>query len=317
MDNELISVVVPVYNVQEYLHSCVDSLLRQTYRNLEIILVDDGSTDESGSICDDYSNRDARIKVLHKANGGLSDARNAGIEVATGLYLTMVDSDDWVADNYVELLYKAISNNDVDIAIGRLSEVSNRDDKGFLAEVDKSQTFDRVDAVSNYLYQRFSTSANAKMYSRKIYKDLAFPVGVLYEDLEPIYLAISKSSRVAFCDSAIYKYYQRNTGIVRGKMNPRKFDYVSNAESLLYRVKSDYPQLERAAISRKLWAEVHIIVHMNNFQEYPEEFNKFWSDIKRNRMTVIADANNKLNVRMVAGLSFLGPRFIRQVYRLK
>ena len=105
MDKDLISIIVPIYNVEKYIKKCIDSIINQTYTNLEIILVDDGSPDNCGKICDKYKEKDDRIKVIHKKNGGLSDARNAGIDIATGEYITFIDSDDYVAENYIEVLY--------------------------------------------------------------------------------------------------------------------------------------------------------------------------------------------------------------------
>ena len=115
--NEQISVIIPVYNVEKYLSDCVESVLRQTYTDLEIILVDDGSKDASGRICDDYAKQDLRVRVIHKQNGGLSSARNAGIESANGQYLYFLDSDDWIAENAIELLYEAIKNTQSDLAL--------------------------------------------------------------------------------------------------------------------------------------------------------------------------------------------------------
>ena len=113
---ELISVIVPVYKVEKFLARCLDSIISQTYENMEIILVDDGSPDSCGSICDEYAQRDARFRVLHKENGGLSDARNCGVEIASGAYIAFIDSDDYIAPNYVEYLYRLLVDNDADIS---------------------------------------------------------------------------------------------------------------------------------------------------------------------------------------------------------
>ena len=115
---DLISVVVPIYNVENYIKKCVDSILSQTYKNLEIILVDDGSPDNCPQICDEYAQKDNRIKVIHKENGGLSDARNAGIDISKGKFITFIDSDDYIEKDYVEVLYNSIKENASDMAIG-------------------------------------------------------------------------------------------------------------------------------------------------------------------------------------------------------
>ena len=114
---DLISVIIPIYNVEQYLKECLESVINQTYRNLEIILVDDGSKDKSGKICDEYKNKDERIKVVHKENGGLSDARNAGMKIATGKYIQFIDSDDFIDKDMIETLYNLIIENEADISM--------------------------------------------------------------------------------------------------------------------------------------------------------------------------------------------------------
>ena len=151
--NELISIVVPVYNVEKYLGTCVESILKQTYSNIEVILVDDGSTDCSGKMCDHYMGQDERIKVIHKKNGGLSDARNKGIIQAEGEYITFIDSDDVVSSDYVEYLYNILEENDGDIAI--CNPVHCYPNEKIVFE---QETFKRVykaeDAIVEMLYQK-------------------------------------------------------------------------------------------------------------------------------------------------------------------
>lgn len=123
---EQISVIIPIYNVEKYLSDCVESVLKQTYTDLEIILVDDGSQDASGQICDDYAKQDSRVQVIHKKNGGLSSARNAGIDQATGQYFFFLDSDDWIAENALELLYKEIKSTGSDLALCNMQYVDEQ-----------------------------------------------------------------------------------------------------------------------------------------------------------------------------------------------
>ena len=130
----LVSVIVPIYNVEFYLNKCVDSILNQSYKNIEVVLVDDESPDSCGKMCDDYAAMDGRIKVVHKKNGGLSDARNAGMKVATGDLITFVDSDDYISEDFVKILFEAMSENNADIAIANMKRTSRRDDKNTVTD---------------------------------------------------------------------------------------------------------------------------------------------------------------------------------------
>ena len=155
----LVSVVVPIYNVELYLKECVASILSQTYKNIEVILVDDESPDLCGKICDDYAAMDGRIKVVHKKNGGLSDARNAGMKVATGDLITFVDSDDYISKNFVKILFEAMSENNSDIAIANMKRTSRRDDKNTVIDW-KMSSYKNEDALIRMLYGTpFGTSA--------------------------------------------------------------------------------------------------------------------------------------------------------------
>ena len=169
----LISVIVPCYNVEEYLPKCIESILNQTYRNLEILLVDDGSPDNCGRICDEYAAKDSRIRIIHKKNGGLSDARNAALDVMTGEYVTFIDSDDYVSDDYVEYLYKIIKESGVKLSVS--SYQTFVDDSS--AEIcTNNPLFVKIvhtnDALTGMFYQQiFDTSAWAKMYHRSLFSD--------------------------------------------------------------------------------------------------------------------------------------------------
>lgn len=197
----LISVIVPCYNVEEYLPKCIESILNQTYRNLEILLVDDGSPDNCGRICDEYAAKDSRIRIIHKKNGGLSDARNAALDVMTGEYVTFIDSDDYVSDDYVEYLYKIIKESGVKLSVS--SYQTFVDDSS--AEIcTNNPLFVKIvhtnDALTGMFYQQiFDTSAWAKMYHRSLFSDgIRYPKGWLYEDLPTTYRLMMKCDYIAF-----------------------------------------------------------------------------------------------------------------------
>lgn len=197
----LVSVVVPIYNVELYLKECVDSILSQTYKNIEVILVDDESPDLCGKICDDYAAMDGRIKVVHKKNGGLSDARNAGMKVATGDLITFVDSDDYISKDFVKILFEAMSENNSDIAIANMKRTSRRDDKNTVIDW-KVSSYKNEDALIRMLYGTpFGTSACGKLFKRSLFTGVEFPYGKFSEDLFTIYKTILKSENVTYVGS--------------------------------------------------------------------------------------------------------------------
>ena len=210
----LISVIVPIYKVEKYLAICVDSLLRQSYGNLEVILVDDGSPDECPAICDQYQNKDNRIKVIHKKNGGLSDARNAGMKAATGDLITFVDSDDYISEDFVKILFEAMSENNADIAIANMKRTSRRDDKNTVTDW-KVSNYKSEDALVCMLYGTpFGTSACGKLFKRKLFEGIEFPYGKFSEDLFTIYKTILKSRSITYIGFDGYFYYYRDEGSI-------------------------------------------------------------------------------------------------------
>lgn len=229
---DLISVIVPVYMVEEYLQDCVDSILKQTYQNFELILVDDGTPDSSGRMCDEYAEKDSRVKVIHKDNGGLSDARNAGIEVATGKYITFIDSDDVVASNYLEIMYQLAQNYQAELVQGKLTR--NLESLGEISQ--SHQQFDKTDDVmKNYLlFKDLQGYACNKLYAMRLFKDLGlrYPVGMIQEDAWVTYKALYEAKGVVLTDSFTYFYRVNPESIMNGKFNPKRFDILKVPDTI-------------------------------------------------------------------------------------
>ena len=231
MEN-LISVIVPVYNVEKYLGRCIDSILNQTYKNLEIILVDDGSTDSSGKLCDDSKEKDTRLRVIHKVNGGLSSARNSGLNVMTGEYVMFVDSDDYISADCVESLYNLILKSKSRIAIGNY-EMTDSSQYLFPRAQENIQQISGVEALNTVQY----VSAWAKLYEAKLFKKLRFPEGCLHEDEGTTYKALYYSDSVVVSDGAVYAYFYNPESITK---RPKKKNYqdlcvVLNEQIQFYR----------------------------------------------------------------------------------
>ncbi len=218
-NDPVISVIVPVYNVEEYLSECVESILAQSFEQFELILVDDGSSDNGGKICDDYKEKDSRIRVVHKKNGGLSDARNKGIDLARGEFITFIDSDDIVYKDYLKYLYDASQKYDADIVQGQIT--SRFEELGAVGKDRHQQEFDvRIfsgeEAIRDYLtYRTHYSNSTFKLIKRVLFEGVRFPVGKLSEDEYTTYKLVLKSKRDVCLPKYIYYYRLREGSIVR------------------------------------------------------------------------------------------------------
>ena len=223
---DLISVVVPIYNVEKYLPKCVESICGQTYRNLEIILVDDGSPDQCGKLCDDYAKMDERIKVIHKKNGGLSDARNAGIEVATGKYIGFVDSDDYIHPQMYELLYDSLQKDKTCIAVCAFQSIQESEHvetkvlNSIQAEVISSET-ERINCFFEKNYEEFTVAWN-KLYPMEYFSDIRYPKGKIHEDEFTTYKLLEKAQSISFVREPLYYYVQRGNSIMGEAFNEKR-----------------------------------------------------------------------------------------------
>lgn len=214
MTNELISIIVPVYKVENYLERCVDSILSQTYTNLEIILVDDGSPDNCGIMCDKYAAKDERIKVLHLDNGGLSRARNRGLDIASGKFIGFVDSDDYIDKNMYATLYNAIHEYDVDIAAtGIIREYENGELKSVIRTPSKLAVYSDEETLREILRFRYvSSSVWSKLYKRSCWEKIRFPEGEINEDAKLIF-ELHDGKKFVHIAQPMYHYIIRNNSI--------------------------------------------------------------------------------------------------------
>lgn len=224
--NPLISVIVPIYNVERYLLKCVESIQRQSYTNLEIILVNDGSPDNCGQICEELKSSDDRIKVIHKKNGGLSDARNAGIESALGSYLMFVDSDDSIHEDLVKILYERIALDKSDMAIGNLDYV-NESGKTCKDAVQVQDAIWNQEQFWNAFYgdkHVYCVIANAKLYKAELFQDVRFIKGKLHEDEFAIYDIVKQCKAISVLNWSGYNYLQREGSIVANEKAMGRLD---------------------------------------------------------------------------------------------
>ena len=244
-----ISVVIPVYKVEAYLERCVNSVRNQSYENLEIILVDDGSPDRSGVICDELAEKDSRIRVIHKANGGLSDARNADIEAATGAYIAFVDSDDWCDPNMIELLHSLSQKHDAEIAECSYRSIWNDCIRaetrcsGAVFEFTPAQAIE-----SNLDWKYCKPVAWNKLYRMDVIGSTRYPVGKLHEDEFTAHLFYLAAKKIVYVDVALMNYERRNLGSITATFKPKNLDAC---EAFLQKTKLTWERPELAEIAKK------------------------------------------------------------------
>lgn len=275
MKDAIISVVIPVYNVQQYLKKCVDSILEQTIQNYEIILVDDGSSDECPRICDEYAEANDNVMSLHKKNGGLSDARNFGVQHATADYIVFIDSDDYVDSEYLESLWNFHLKYGADIVVqGVKREQENGD---ILNDIRNSSEclVNSQKAIELMCYGRnVAVFAYAKLYLKEYLLKTPYPVGKLHEDVFTTYKLLDQCKKIAIGTESHYHYLVRKGSILNSKFSLRHMDSLDGANEIIDFVKKQYPEIENAAYIR-LAIESNALLHRAiQSEQYPIVRNK-------------------------------------------
>lgn len=316
VDRPLVSVIVPVYNVEDYIEQCVLSIIAQTYRELEIVLVNDGSTDGSGAICDRLGKRDARIVVYHKTNGGLSDARNYGLRKAFGQWISFVDGDDYVSPAFIEVLLKAVLDHGCSLSavpFGKpFRDGAACDVVADARHVAPARLRSSREMQRSLLYQEFDTGAPWRLYKREVLGDNPFPKGMYYEDLACVYRIVHKVDQIAVIDCCdLYAYRMRSTSIIRQAYRPIKAHSALAVADRLYKdIANWYPELTDAAASRcfsvcrMVFAQVPIGSHATS--ETARDGRLLWDVLKRHRGTVLHDKHARKRERLAAAVACTG-----------
>ena len=271
----LISIIIPVYDVEPYLRKCVDSVLAQSHANLEVILVDDGSPDACGSICDEYAAKDARVTVVHKENGGLSDARNAGLDIMTGEYVAFVDSDDRVSPHYAEYLYGLLRAYDADIASCNYLPVR---EGGVVIKSKDSLVEDALydkkrfgEMFSVMLYEENTSTYDSvwtKLYKKHLFDDIRFPKGKLFEDLRTVPQLLQKSEKIIFGSEKHYFYHIRKNSIVTRQFSEANHDFITATEEMCRFIETRHTGLENACARRYAFALIRVLRQMTESDAY-------------------------------------------------
>ncbi|MDF2946612.1 MAG: glycosyl transferase family 2 [Bacillales bacterium] len=285
-----ISVIVPVYKVEKYINKCVDSILNQTFTDIEVILVNDGSPDNCGRICDEYSKLYNRVKVIHKENGGLADARNAGLEIATGMFVSFIDSDDYIDSDMYEKLLNACLKHGADISMcGRYNVFEHENVPLF--SFNGTKVWSNKEAIGNLLtWNNIDSSSCDKLFNRKLFEDIRFPVGRYNEDIFVMTMILYKANKVVHIGESKYYYYQRNNSITTEEFSERKMDLLDASESVLDFVSKEYPDLKPKALSFYYKG----IIYLLSLLQSEDHKNSYKANYKKLKRLLLLNINNVL-----------------------
>lgn len=293
----LISVIVPIYKVEQYLERCVDSILNQTFTDFELVLVDDGSPDNCGAICDEYAKKDERIVVIHKENGGLSDARNAGIEWALknsdSQWITFIDSDDWVHIDYLKLLYNAAKENNVSISSGRFVKTLNNDEvtkhdflSAKLVSPEEYYVEDRVNAIVAW----------GKLYKKSLWGKIRYPYGKIHEDEFTTYKLLFANEKIAVIDNILYYYFTNPNGIMGQGLSIRCIDFFDALEKqLIFYKKNNYIKAYKLSLKTYYDRLLPMCIKLNDSSDF-DEYKKIKSILKNKLCKVLKRHNKELDI---------------------
>lgn len=296
-----ISIIIPIYNVEKYLPACIESIINQSYQNLEIILVNDGSTDACPQICDYYAVKDNRIKVLHKQNGGSSEARNKGIRLVTGDFVGFVDSDDLISIDFYTTLLNLLVENDADIVECGFHEFKNFEDLDDIKIHENllSEIYDTETAMKASMEGSLSIVIWNKLYKKELLQDISFPIGKYIDDVFWTYKVFGKSKKTVKIQDKLYFYRQQSGSIMRSEFSLRRLDALLGLEEKIDYMKENFPRLENLAIKNFCFISINhyhqILIHNKIDPEHIfrkkiyskiKKFNKFkifknwnWKDI--------------------------------------
>lgn len=268
-----ISVVVPVYKVREYLRRCIDSILEQTFVDFDLILIDDGSPDECGVICDEYAQKDKRIYVIHQINQGLSEARNAGIEWAlknsTSDWITFIDSDDWIHKDYLRILYESALKHNVDLSICNCIKTPE-----FSIDVDEVEENVLEFSAEDFWCFRQYGGAWAKLYRKRHFEEIRYPKGLLYEDIFVTYRLLFMQTKVVYIEKPLYFYFLRDDSITKSGWNPRVLSQLTGMkQQMRFYKENGYTRAYKITIKNYL-IDIRKQIEAAKFvkEKYPKEF---------------------------------------------
>lgn len=315
MSYPLISVIVPVYKVEQYLHRCVDSILAQTYPNIEVILVDDGSPDRCGAICDEYAQTDQRVQVVHRPNGGLSAARNSGLDVCHGEYIGFVDSDDCISPEMYQKLFLDIVNYSTKISFchsygyygGAIPKIHY---------VDNTKCVSKSYVMRRSLEESIWWSAWTKLYHKSLFDGIRYPEGKTNEDLPVSIRIFDRCDHIAINYNKLYYYCIRSGSITTSSLNPHKFDILDNASDVVNYLRAPHPELVPAAKSILLSNALGLLLRLRHYtdDDLEPQRQKTIQLVKDNWPALLCNSHLNTTQRILLSAARLSPKMLYRSY---
>lgn len=315
----MVSIIVPVFNSRQFLEAAINSVVSRSFKDWELILIDDGSTDGSGKICDETAAKYGNVKVIHKPNGGLSSARNAGLDIAKGDFIFFLDADDLLLPHSLSFLSDLQKKTDADIVCGSFVKFDDKDEKDIRESWSKAShesfiTYDAILAVKQVLYQKnIDNSAWGKLYRRSLWQGLRFREGINYEDLDIFYKVFLRASKIVFTPATVYLYRQHPSSYLHN-FNFKRLDVLEVTERMVGFMERNYPALLAAARSRQLSANFNMfaLLSSNGKKLDPhrakKEADRCWNIIKDLRGEMLYNPSVRLKNKVAILLSYIGGR---------
>ena len=317
----MISIIVPVYNLEGYIDKTLECIINQIYKDIEVLVVDDGSTDNSLKILNEWACKDNRIKVFHQENAGAAAARNTALDNMTGEYVVFVDGDDLISKDFIELLYQDITSHGTDISICQYDNITEEQYNSFELEPVKPATIDKTyttkQAIYKLLYQvEFDSQMWVKIYKSRLFADLRFPVGNVFEDFAIIYDVFFKAKKISYINHTGYYYLLRNTSTTLKGFSQKKMDLIDALDDIGSKILSKYKEdaFKRAVASRTVRGNFHIYLQIPRDKEYEDYRKRIENNIKANRKLVLSDKHSRFGTKAALLITYLG---FGTFYRLK
>lgn len=311
-----VSIIVPAYNVEKYLEKCMNSILNQEFHDFEVLLIDDGAKDKTPQICDKYASLDSRVRVFHKENGGLSDARNYGLDRMSGKYVTFIDSDDYVDVKYIGYMYHQIKKHSAQISIVQ-GQVILETEKPSEITITEEISIGSAEAVRMMLLRKKATHTSwGKLFEASLWSKIRFPKGQNYEDYATTYYVFAKANTVAYSDAQLYFYIQRTGSIMHDECSVRTLSVLNVSDDITEFIGSQWPECKIEAL------DLQVHTYLKNLQQilntgkdaFPEYQNRILKFVKKNCFHIMSEKEFPINEKIKVLSLMVGKNFFLKIY---